>query len=97
MSDKMIEVGGQQFSESTIKEALKKHCGFKEKYQFQVGDVVLSRWGDWRIIVNSRGTLTSFDLGGQYQTAKQNGFEMNGYEKMTTLRELVEYWEEDNG
>ena len=99
MSDKMVKIGGQEFSESTIKEALKKHCGFEEKsYQFQAGDVASrSQFGGWRIIVNSGGTLMSFDLDGQHQTTKQSGFEINGYEKITTLRKLIECWEKNNG
>jgi len=31
MSEKIIEIKGQKISESTIVEALKKHCNFQEK------------------------------------------------------------------
>lgn len=31
MSEKMIEVGGKMWSEATLKEALKNHCGSREK------------------------------------------------------------------
>ena len=35
---KMIKIKGREFSEDTIVEALKEHCGFKE--EIKAGDVV---------------------------------------------------------
>jgi len=47
MSDKMIEVCGQKYSEGTIKEALKKYSEFKEEPRW-----VAAIAGSTRLIIN---------------------------------------------
>lgn len=52
MTQKNIEIDGKWFSLETVKEALKKHCGFEEEeYQFQVNDVVRDNYEHYRICV----------------------------------------------
>ena len=86
MSDKMIEVGGQQFSESTIKKALKRHYDFEEKYQFQMGDVVENSVGSRRLICKGpSGELISVDEKSEWCVTGQREFESCHYKKVGRL------------
>ena len=97
MSERMIEIKGQKISESTIIEALRKHCGFQETYQFQAGDVARNRWGEWRIIVrDSVGRIISCSINGRWEGTNQDTFEFCGYQKVATFSELIECWEKHN-
>jgi len=98
MSEKMIEIKGQKVSESTIVEALKRHCSFQENYQFQTGDVAKNEWGEWRVVIKTDiGLIIGCDKFGNWQGADQKDFESVGYQKITTLSELIECWEKHNG
>jgi hypothetical protein len=49
---KMIKIGNREFSEDTIKEALKKHCDFEEKTELKLrhGDILENNKGVRRVI-----------------------------------------------
>ena len=96
MNDKMIEIGDQQFSESTIKEALRKHCGFKEKKlalievaHFSVRspqpDRVIVRLSDYIIdyIKNFDVKTFSYVPGGGTGSTSSNRMHDFGYERPT--------------
>ena len=90
----MITIRGQEFSEDTIVEALKKHCGFEKKeepYQFKEADIV--KCGECvRIIVDIdesciKKTLISVTLAGVRRAQGQEAFEGNSYRKIGSLRD----------
>ena len=89
MSEKMVNVRGQQISEDTVVEALRKHCGFQEKYQFKAGDVAKCRSKALRIICRVDGKLHSFGLDGSLMCSGQTDFELFSYEKIGELKDLI--------
>lgn len=86
---KMINIKGQNISEDTIVEALKKHCGFQKDYRFQAGDVALNHHDDIRIICAPIDKLISIDKWGFWQNDNEN-FNAAGYRKVTTLNKIFE-------
>ena len=99
INEKMITINGKTFSESTIVEALKKHCDFQKQYQFQTGDIAIvcdnkNAW--WRIIIEMYGKLRAFDEEGCYILTGQKEFERYNYQKITTFSELIRCWEKHN-
>jgi len=89
MSEKMVDVRGQQISEDTVVEALRKHCGFQEKYQFKAGDVAKCRGKALRIICRVDGKLHSLALDGSLMSSGQTAFEFYDYEKIGELKDFI--------
>ena len=97
MSDGMIEINGQKFSESTILEwakgALKKACKSEEKYIFKAGDVVEYRANGMvsrRVVVNVNDKLWGISVdNGRNTVTGQDNFEAFGYKKIGELKNYL--------
>ena len=85
----MITIDGREFSEDTIKAALKAHCEFEEKYVFKAGDVAKGDHSTIRIIVMLEGKLKSFNSNGDYMITGQEKFETMGYRKIGTISDYI--------
>jgi len=93
--NKTVIIEGKEFSENTIKEALKAHCDWKEKYVFQAGDVVVNRKDKFnginslRVIVRYGGKMVSFDFYGNKMSEGQDAFEFYQYEQIGVMSDLM--------
>ena len=95
MSERMITIEGREFSEDTVKEALKKHCDFEaeKKHIFRPGDVAIHQLSPAypRIIVSdSRKGVAARDLHGLgFPAAGQDEFEHYGYEFVGRITDYI--------
>lgn len=87
--DKMIDVKGKKVSESTVVEALEKHCGFEEKKEYvpQAGHVVQSWKGEERFVIKlgCSGELATIDKSGAIISRSRGKFSGCNYKYLGKL------------
>ena len=90
---KTINIDGKEFSEETVKEALKKHCDFeksnKEKQHiFKPGDVVVTIFDNPRLITNQ--SVVDLTDGGYYSNLNcQKAYEGNDYKYVGRITDFI--------
>lgn len=81
-------------------EKLRKQRKENKKYIFKIGDVAINKFNCCRVIVEKvrrTGCVVAVDHSGYFTASEdQSHFENYEYKKITTLKEVIDFWRENH-